>query len=63
MCNFLAYKSLTATERPVSPVRPFSNVPFPHDPDYINRTSISDEIHHKLEPGARLALVGLGGVG
>lgn len=57
------YISLTATERSASPVRPFSNVPFPHDPDYIDRATISDEIHRKLVPGARLALVGLGGVG
>ena len=50
-------------ERPSSPIRPFSNVPFAHDPDYIDRTAISDEVHRKLMPGARLALVGLGGVG
>jgi len=50
-------------ERPVSPLTPFSNVPFAHDPDYVDRKAISDEIHRKLVPGARLALVGLGGVG
>ena len=50
-------------DRPSSPIRPFSNVPFAHDPDYIDRTAISDGIHRKLLPGARLALVGLGGVG
>lgn len=55
--------SLTSAEHPISPVRPFSNVPFPHDADYIDRATISDEIHRKLVPGARLALVGLGGVG
>lgn len=55
--------SLTAAERQKSPVRPFSNVPFPRDPDYIDRTAISDEINRKIVPGARLALVGLGGVG
>lgn len=60
--NRWVYISLTATERSVSLVRPFSNVPFPHNPDYIDRTTISDEIHRKLVPGARLALVGLGGV-
>jgi hypothetical protein len=54
---------LTVTERPTSPLLPFSNVPFAHDPDYIDRTAISNEIHRKLVPGARLALVGLGGVG
>lgn len=55
--------SLTAEDRPKSPVRPFSNVPFPHDPNYMDRTAISDEIHRKLMPGARVVLVALGGVG
>ena len=55
--------SPTAAERPSSPVKPFSNVPFAQDPDYIDRASISNELQHRLLPGARLALVGLGGAG
>jgi hypothetical protein len=50
-------------ERPASPLTPFSNVPFAQDADYIDRIAISTEIHRRLVPGARLALVGLGGVG
>jgi len=55
--------SLTVTERSASPVGPFSNVPFPRDPDYVERPMVSEEIHSRLRPGARLALIGLGGVG
>lgn len=44
--------------------RPLSTVPFPRDPDYVHRGQIVNEIRRKLSvPGARVALVGLGGVG
>jgi len=52
------------SERPETPSLPFSNVPFPRDPDFVKRGSLSDEIHDRLStPGARLALYGLSGVG
>ncbi|KAK3070886.1 hypothetical protein LTR53_009657 [Teratosphaeriaceae sp. CCFEE 6253] len=50
--------------RPETPPRPLSTVPFPRDPDFIHRGSLMDEIQQKLSvPAARVALVGLGGVG
>lgn len=42
---------------------PSSTVPFRQDPDFVDRGSLLDEILEKAAPGARLALVGLGGVG
>ncbi|CAI7622755.1 unnamed protein product [Penicillium pancosmium] len=43
---------------------PLSTVPFPHDPDFVSRDALLDQIHEKaLIPGSRIALVGLGGVG
>ncbi|KAM0721381.1 hypothetical protein Q7P37_002305 [Cladosporium fusiforme] len=51
-------------ERAPSPPKPFHNVPFPHDPDHVDRETISEQIKQKLaQPGKRVALVGLGGVG
>lgn len=48
---------------PVQP-RASSNVPFRRDPDYIDRTALVAQINIKLAtPAARIALVGLGGVG
>jgi len=39
-------------------------VPFRRDPDYVDRGSLLDEIYEKgTTPGARIALVGLGGMG
>ncbi|KAJ5895130.1 P-loop containing nucleoside triphosphate hydrolase protein [Penicillium taxi] len=50
--------------RPETPPHPLSTVPFCHDPDFISRGTILDEIFHKgVIPGSRIALVGLGGVG
>ena len=55
--------ALTPSDKVASP-NPLSTVPFPRDPDYIHRGSLIDEIHEKLSvPAARVALVGLGGVG
>jgi hypothetical protein len=43
---------------------PSSNIPFPRDRDYVARTEITAHIDSALSyPAARLALVGLGGVG
>ncbi|KAK4551550.1 hypothetical protein LTR86_011113 [Recurvomyces mirabilis] len=53
-----------ATTRPETPPSPISTVPFPRDPDHVDRGPLIDEIHDKLSvPVARVALVGLGGVG
>ncbi|TKA24288.1 hypothetical protein B0A54_17934 [Friedmanniomyces endolithicus] len=47
-----------------TPPDPLFTVPFPRDPDYVDRGPLIDEIHEKLgAPAARVALVGLGGVG
>ncbi|KAM0714759.1 hypothetical protein Q7P37_009776 [Cladosporium fusiforme] len=61
-----ARETLTAepAERPETPPSPLSTVPFLRDPDYVHREWLVTEIRHKLSvPGARVALVGLGGVG
>ncbi|KAK0286965.1 hypothetical protein LTR35_004434 [Friedmanniomyces endolithicus] len=50
--------------RPETPRIASSNVPFRREPDYINRKKLDDQITATLlGPGARAALVGLGGVG
>ena len=55
--------TLTADLADVSP-SPLSTVPFPRDSDYVRRGPLIQEINTKLSvPGARVALVGLGGVG
>ncbi|KAJ5730155.1 P-loop containing nucleoside triphosphate hydrolase protein [Penicillium malachiteum] len=51
-------------ERPETPPPPLSTVPFRRDPDFIDRGSLLDQIQEKASTqGARIALVGLGGVG
>ncbi|KAJ5659052.1 Tetratricopeptide-like helical [Penicillium longicatenatum] len=51
-------------ERPETPPLPLSTVPFRRDRDYVDRGTLPDEIYEKgTTPGARIALVGLGGVG
>ncbi|KAK5711317.1 hypothetical protein LTR17_018488 [Elasticomyces elasticus] len=53
-----------APERPETPPQPSSNVPFRHDPHFVERATLTDEIRAKLSIlGGRAALVGLGGVG
>ncbi|KAM5353482.1 hypothetical protein ACJ41O_000132 [Fusarium nematophilum] len=43
---------------------PFSTVPFPPDPDFVDRPDILKWMHEKVtRPGARIALVGFGGIG
>jgi hypothetical protein len=54
--------SESSTLKPVC--KPVFNVPFAPDPDFVDRPDILAWVQHKLEwPGARAALVGLGGVG
>ncbi|KAJ5448231.1 hypothetical protein N7445_003052 [Penicillium cf. griseofulvum] len=51
-------------ERPETPPSPLSTVPFAHDPDFVSRDTLLDQIRDKsLVLGSRIALVGLGGVG
>ncbi|KAK3617011.1 hypothetical protein LTR22_026872, partial [Elasticomyces elasticus] len=58
------YKTYLPLERPETPPRPTSNIPFRRDPDFVERKEINDQIHTILSaPGARAALAGLGGVG
>ena len=58
-------KMFLKLELPETPPNPLSiPLPFDRDPDYIQRGSLLDEITTKLlRPAARVALVGLGGVG
>lgn len=50
--------------RPQTPMKPFSTVPFRRDPDFVDRADILDQIDQCCsQPGGRVALVGLGGVG
>ncbi|KAJ5691281.1 hypothetical protein N7488_012016 [Penicillium malachiteum] len=51
-------------ERPETPPKPLSTVPFARDPDFVNCITLLNQIHEKSSvPGSRIALVGLGGVG
>lgn len=51
-------------KRPKTPPTPQSTVPFRRDPDFVDRGTLLDQIHEKtFRPGARVALMGLGGVG
>ncbi|KAJ5547806.1 hypothetical protein N7513_005040 [Penicillium frequentans] len=51
-------------ERGKPRAKPISTVPLPHDPDFVSRDGLLEQIHTKaLVPGSRIALVGLGGVG
>jgi hypothetical protein len=55
---------LTFLERLETPPPPFATIPFSRDPDFVNRGDILDQIDKRCsEPAARVALVGLGGVG
>lgn len=54
---------LTAQKIVVGP-GPLSTVPFPRDLDYVSREALMDQIREKLSvPAARVALIGLGGMG
>ncbi|KAL6690813.1 TPR-like protein [Trichoderma pleuroticola] len=51
-------------ERRETPPQPSQMIPFPRDPDFVNRGNILDHIYERcMEPAGRVALVGLGGVG
>lgn len=51
-------------ERAESPLLPCAILPFRRDPDYVPSPAVSDQLREKLSiPGARVALVGIGGVG
>lgn len=57
-------KLKTPIEIPTRPREPFSTVPFAPDPDFVDRPEILTWVRNKCAgPGARAALVGLGGVG
>ena len=46
------------------PRTPFATVPFPPDPQFVERPAITAWLRGKCaRPGSRAALVGLGGVG
>ncbi|KAH7116613.1 hypothetical protein B0J13DRAFT_204473 [Dactylonectria estremocensis] len=49
---------------PQQSIRPFSTIPFPPDPKFVERTDILLWLRdHTVQPGSRAALVGLGGIG
>lgn len=51
-------------EQPEPRPEPLSTVPFPHDPDFVSRDALLNQIHEKASiPGSRIALIGLGGIG
>lgn len=51
-------------ERPETPPKPSSHVPFRCDSDFVERKTVLDQIHQICSnPASRAGLVGLGGVG
>jgi hypothetical protein len=51
-------------EAPEGRPQPLIMIPFGRDPDFVDPGSLIDRVHGlSCEPSARLALVGLGGVG
>ncbi|KAK4243178.1 kinesin light chain, partial [Corynascus novoguineensis] len=51
-------------ERAETPPAPFATIPFSRDPDFVDRGDVLDQLRRRCsEPAARVALVGLGGVG
>lgn len=63
-CPARTNRRFLAPERPETPPPPVSTVPFRRDPDFIDRGTLLDQIQEKgSTQGARIALVGLGGVG
>ncbi|KAF7178168.1 hypothetical protein CNMCM7691_006840 [Aspergillus felis] len=53
-----------AAERPETPPSPSLSIPFLRDPDFVDRGTILNQLHHRCAaPGSWTALVGLGGVG
>jgi hypothetical protein len=59
-----AFRRLREFAKFTSKHEPFSTVPFAPDPNFVDRPDILAWIHEKCtRPGARAALVGLGGIG
>jgi hypothetical protein len=59
-----ANSNIPSPERPQPHPERISTVPFPHDPDFVSRDELLDQIYEKSSaPGSRIVLVGLGGVG
>ncbi|KAH7175986.1 putative kinesin [Dactylonectria macrodidyma] len=57
-------KALKAGHPPPRSIQPFSTVPFPPDPKFVERTDILLWLRDQTaQPGSRAALVGLGGIG
>ncbi|KAJ3454422.1 hypothetical protein MRS44_018316 [Fusarium solani] len=57
-------KAQDGAARPSRSNRPFSTVPFPPDPKFVERTDILLWLRDQTtQPGSRAALVGLGGIG
>ncbi|KAJ5720577.1 uncharacterized protein N7483_008511 [Penicillium malachiteum] len=54
---------IVVPEQPEPRPEPLSTVPFPHDPDFVSRDELLDQIHEKSSIPSRIVLVGLGGVG
>uniref|UniRef100_A0A093Y283 O-acetylhomoserine (Thiol)-lyase n=1 Tax=Talaromyces marneffei PM1 TaxID=1077442 RepID=A0A093Y283_TALMA len=51
-------------KRPETPPSPSLSIPFPRDPDFIDRRTILDQLHRRsAASGSQTALVGLGGIG
>ena len=63
--NFYGSNPAAPVQRSQSPTpKPCSTVPFPPDPDFIDRPEILEWMLSKSAwPAARIALVGLGGIG
>jgi hypothetical protein len=60
----LAADNSAMLERPETPPKTSSNVPFLRDPDFVDRDSIFNQIEEKCAVlGSWTALVGFGGVG
>jgi hypothetical protein len=65
VCLFtLAADDNATLERPETPPKPSSTVPFRRDQDFVERGELLSQIEQKCAvPGSWTALVGLGGVG
>ena len=62
--SLLIHVNVQISERQETPPAPFASIPFSRDPDFVNRGDILNQIDQRCsEPAARVALVGLGGVG
>ncbi|EEA25022.1 hypothetical protein PMAA_089880 [Talaromyces marneffei ATCC 18224] len=56
--------TMPRAKRPETPPSPSLSIPFPRDPDFIDRRTILDQLHRRsAASGSQTALVGLGGIG